>query len=189
VVSKSPYSATKIAADQIAYSYFSTFNLPVGIIRPFNTYGPRQSNRAIIPTIITQLIKNRKKIKLGSIYPTRDFTYIDDTVNAFLKFGNTKKTTGEIINIGTGFEISIKELIKLISKITKKTINVEQDKARVRPKLGEVDRLKANNKKAKEIIGWSPKYVGQSGLQKGLKSTIRWFENNIDKYKSNIYNV
>ena len=189
VVSKSPYSATKIAADQIAYSYFSTFNLPVGIIRPFNTYGPRQSNRAIIPTIITQLIKNRKKIKLGSIYPTRDFTYIDDTVNAFLKFGNTKKTTGEIINIGTGFEISIKELIKLISKITKKTINVEQDKARVRPKLGEVDRLKANNKKAKEIIGWTPKYVGQSGLQKGLQSTIRWFENNIDKYKSNIYNV
>ncbi|MAR78446.1 MAG: NAD-dependent dehydratase [Gammaproteobacteria bacterium] len=188
IISKSPYSATKIAADQLAYSYYSSFDLPVGIIRPFNTYGPRQSNRAIIPTIITQLLNN-KDIKLGSLYPTRDFTFISDTIEGFLKFGNSKNSIGEIINIGTGFEISIKDLINMLFKITNKEIKIITDSKRIRPKKGEVDRLKASNKKAETLLNWKPKYSGKLGLEKGLIATVDWFENNLDKYKTNIYNL
>ena len=188
VISKSPYSATKIAADQIAHSYYSTFNLPVGIIRPFNTYGPRQSNRAIIPTIITQILCN-KEIRLGSLYPTRDFTYIDDTINGFIKFAHNSKSIGEIINIGSGYEISIKDLISILFKITGKKIEISTDKERIRPKKGEVDRLKAGNKKAAKILNWEPKYSGKIGLERGLKKTIDWFKDNLDKYKTDIYNV
>ena len=188
IVSKSPYSATKIAADQIAYSYHSTFGLPVGIIRPFNTYGPRQSNRAIIPTIITQLI-NKKNIKLGSLYPTRDFTYITDTIDGFIKFAINPKSVGQIINIGSGYEISIENLVKLLFKITQKDLKIITDKKRIRPKDGEVDRLRAGNRKAAKIIGWKPKYSGKSGLEKGLSDTIKWFEANLGKYKSDIYNI
>ncbi len=186
---KSPYSATKIAADQIAYSYFSSFNVPVSIVRPFNTYGPRQSNRAIIPTIITQVLNNNKFIKLGALYPTRDFSYIKDTIRAFVLAAQSKKSIGEVINIGSGYEISIGDLYNMICQITKTEIKIQKEKARIRPNQGEVYRLKADNKKAKNLIGWTPEYQNQKGLIKGLKETIDWFKTdaNLDKYKSDRY--
>tara|TARA_B100000401_G_C52802162_1_gene719128 strand:+ start:840 stop:1847 length:1008 start_codon:yes stop_codon:yes gene_type:complete len=186
---KSPYAATKIGADQIAQSYYSTYNLPVSIIRPFNTYGPRQSNRAIIPTIITQLLANKKTIKLGSLYPTRDFSYISDTVKAFERTIGNKKSIGEIINIGSGYEVSIKNIVDILCKITNKSPNIVTEKNRVRPKKGEVFRLKANNIKAKKILNWKPMYSGKSGLIKGLKETVEWFSNtsNLERYKTDHY--
>ena len=188
---KSPYSATKIAADQIAYSYYSSFDSPVVILRPFNTYGPRQSNRAIIPTIITQILDNKKSVKLGSLSPTRDFSYIKDTVDGFILAAKSKQSIGEIINIGSGYEISIGELFGLICTITERDIKVAKDSVRVRPKKGEVFRLKANNKKAQKLIGWNPKYSGRKGLIKGLKETIDWFkiDSNLSRYKINQYNI
>ena len=191
IISRSPYSATKIAADQLAYSYYSSFNLPVSIIRPFNTYGPRQSSRAIIPTIITQILSGNRKIKLGSLHPTRDFSYVEDTVDGFLKIGQSSKSIGEIINIGSGFEISIKDLCLMIQDITETDIKIISDHKRIRPKSGEVYRLKADNTKAKKILKWKPLYSGKNGLKKGLKETIEWFSNseNMSKYKTNIYNI
>ncbi len=186
---KSPYAATKIGADQIAQSYYSSFNLPVTIIRPFNTYGPRQSNRAIIPTIITQLISNKKKISLGSLYPTRDFSYIFDTIRGFELAINNTKVVGEIINIGSGFEISINDLFQTLCKIMKKSPKIVTDSNRVRPKKGEVFRLKADNRKANKILKWKPIYKGKNGLIKGLKETVEWFsdERNLLKYKTDHY--
>ncbi len=191
VFAKSPYSATKIAADQIAYAYYKSFGLPISIIRPFNTYGPRQSNRAIIPTIITQMLGNDKTINLGSLYPTRDFSYIKDTVNGFICAAKYKQSIGEIINIGSGYEISINNLVKLIGEITRSDYRIKEDKKRVRPKKGEVDRLRANNKKANYLIKWKPNYSGKTGLKKGLIETIDWFSDssNLKKYKSKIYNI
>ena len=189
VSAQSPYAASKIAADQIALSYHKSFNSPVSILRPFNTFGPRQSLRAIIPTIVTQIMKNRI-IKLGSLYPTRDLTYIDDTTDAFLAALNKKKDIGEIINIGSGFEISIKDLVSKISKITGYKINIKKDSKRTRPKNSEVDRLFANTKKAKKILKWSPKYVKKVGFDKGLRKTIEWFSKtkNLENYKIDIFN-
>ena len=189
VSAQSPYAASKVAADQIALSYNKSFNSPVTILRPFNTFGPRQSLRAIIPTIITQIL-NKKVLKLGSLYPTRDLTYIDDTTDAFLCALNTKKDIGEIINIGSGFEVSIKELVRKISKITGYRIDIEKDFKRIRPKKSEVDRLFANNKKAKKILNWSPKLSNKSDFENSLKKTIEWFTNeeNINQYKINIFN-
>ena len=189
-IAKSPYSATKIAADQLAYSYFKTYDIPLSIIRPFNTYGPRQSNRAIIPTIITQIANNQKNINLGSLYPTRDFTYVSDTVNGFIKIAEESKTIGEIINIGSGYEISVKNLVKTIKKLMKSNIKIKEDKSRIRPKEGEVNRLKADNRKAFEIAKWKPLYEGSHGLEKGLTETINWFTNreNLKFYKSTLYN-
>ena len=191
VISRSPYAATKIGADQLAYSYFSSFDLPVSIIRPFNTYGPRQSSRAIIPTIITQLLSGKKKIKLGSLYPTRDFCFIDDTVSGFLNVALHKKSIGEVVNVGSGQEISIKELVTLIGDIIGVKVSIISDKKRIRPKSGEVDRLKADIKKAKKLIKWTPKFTGKNGLKKGLHKTIKWFSNkeNLKKYKFDIYNI
>ena len=170
-------------------SYNKSFNSPVTILRPFNTFGPRQSLRAIIPTIITQIL-NKKVLKLGSLYPTRDLTYIDDTTDAFLCALNKKKDIGEIINIGSGFEVSIKELVRKISKITGYRIDIEKDFKRIRPKKSEVDRLFANNKKAKKILNWSPKLNKKSDFENSLKKTIEWFSNeeNINQYKINIFN-
>jgi len=187
---QSPYAASKIAADQLAYSYYKTYGIPLSIVRPFNTYGPRQSNRAIIPTIITQIASNKKNINLGSLYPTRDFTYISDTVNGFIKIAEETETIGEIINIGSGHEISIEDLVKTIKKIMKSDIEVKEDKARIRPREGEVNRLRADNKKAKKISGWEPVYKGSRGLEKGLKETVEWFTNldNLKAYKSSLYN-
>ena len=189
VSAQSPYAASKVAADQIALSYNKSFNSPVTILRPFNTFGPRQSLRAIIPTIITQIL-NKKVLKLGSLYPTRDLTYIDDTTDAFLCALNTKKDIGEIINIGSGFEVSIKELVRKISKITGYRIDIKKDFKRIRPKKSEVDRLFANNKKAKKILNWSPKLNKKSDFENSLKKTVEWFSNeeNINQYKINIFN-
>jgi len=189
VSAQSPYAASKIAADQIALSYNKSFNLPVTILRPFNTFGPRQSLRAIIPTIVTQLIKN-KVLKLGSLYPTRDLTFVDDTVDAFVSTLNKKKDIGEIINIGSGFEISVKDLVSQISKIMGVKIDIQKEKKRIRPKKSEVDRLYADIKKAKKILNWTPKYSKKNGFEKGLKKTIEWFSKveNLNHYKTDIFN-
>lgn len=179
---QSPYAASKIAADHLALSFYKSFQLPIKIVRPFNTYGPRQSTRAIIPTIITQsLIKN--KIFVGSIFPTRDFVYVSDTVNGFVKSMNKKKLIGEVVNLGTGFEVSIKDIISIIGNTLGIKIEIEQSTVRKRPNKSEVKRLVASNKKAKKLIDWKPNYSGREGLKKGLKKTIDWY-----KIKSNLQN-
>ncbi len=188
---QSPYAASKIAADQISLSYFKSFNLPVTVIRPFNTFGPRQSQRAAIPTIISQLLNKKKEIKLGNLKSSRDFTLVFDTVDGFIKTINNKKCIGKVINLGTGSHFTIKETLKIISKILKKEIKVTLDKKRIRPKKSEVDRLLSNNNKAKKLLNWKPKYSGRKGFYKALEITINWFKNpkNLKLYKTDIYNV
>lgn len=188
---QSPYSATKIAADQLAFSFYSSFDLPVTIIRPFNTYGPRQSSRAIIPTIISQLIENKNEIKLGAVTPTRDFNYIEDTVFGFVSALDNSNSVGEVINLGSNFEISIKDLVKLIIKVMNKDVKIIFDQKRIRPKKSEVDRLLANNSKAFKLLGWKPKYGSIRGLENGIRKTANWMvkENNIKFYKTDIYNI
>ncbi len=176
-VGQSPYSATKIAADQIAFSYYSSFNLPVTILRPFNTYGPRQSVRAVIPSIISQILNNKKNIKLGNINTSRDFNFVSDTVAAFIDCIKIEGINGKIINIGSGYDVTIKQLTNIISRIMKKDININSDISRMRPDKSEVVRLLASNKLAKKYLKWKPKYTGQAGLEKGLKKTITWFAN------------
>ena len=187
---QSPYAASKIAADQLALSYYKSFGTPVSIIRPFNTYGPRQSTRAIIPTIITQALK-KSLINVGSTYPTRDFVYVSDTVSGFTKFLNCKKAVGETINLGTGYEISIKDLIKVVSKILKKDITIKQTSDRKRPIRSEVKRLLASNIKAKNILKWKPKFYGKSGLIKALSKTIEWYkiQENTKKFKTDSFTI
>lgn len=187
---QSPYAASKIGADQLALSFYQSFGTPVSILRPFNTYGPRQSARAIIPTIILQILSGKKKIKLGNLYSTRDLTFIDDTVEGFLKMIK-KNVAGEIVNLGTGYDISIFELVKIISKEMSVKVEIISDKKRIRPKNSEIDKLKANNKKAKKILGWKPKLVNRSGLIKGISKTIHWFskKDNLKNYKPEIYNI
>ena len=187
---QSPYAASKIAADQMGNSFFDSYNLPITTIRPFNTFGPRQSARAVISTIILQAIKGNE-INLGFVNSTRDFTYITDTVEAFIKTINNKKTIGETINLGTGHEVSIKKLVKIIGDIMKKKLIIKVDKNRIRPKKSEVNRLLSTNIKAKKLLKWKPELNNQDGLEKGLKLTINWFEKNVDKinFKSKIYNL
>ncbi len=182
---QSPYAATKAGADFLAMSFHSSFNLPVSVIRPFNTYGPRQSARAIIPTIITQMLSGKESLRLGSLFPTRDLTFVKDTVEGFIKAAESKKCIGEIINIGSNFEISIKDLIKTIKKLIGSNIKVVKDKERQRPKNSEVTRLRADIKKAQELLGFAPKY----SLEQGLKETIEWFKLHKGQYKPGIYNV
>ena len=188
---QSPYSASKIGADQIAYSFYSSFGLPVVIIRPFNTYGPRQSARAVIPTIITQVLSNSNKISLGDIRPTRDFSYVSDTVNGFVAALNSDNGIGEVVNLGSGYETSIAEVIKLIAAILNVPINIEVEELRKRPEKSEVTRLLANNQKARNIFDWAPEFEGLDGLKSGLHKTIEWFQDsqNIALYKPNIYNL
>jgi dTDP-glucose 4,6-dehydratase len=188
---QSPYSASKIGADQLAFSFYASFELPVVTIRPFNTYGPRQSARAVIPTIITQLANGVEKLKLGSIYPTRDFNYVQDTVDGFIAALNTENIEGETINIGSNFEISIGDTAKVIAELMHKNISIEMDDVRLRPKDSEVERLWAENKKALEMLHWKPNHAGLEGLKIGLSKTIEWFckPDNLKNYKSNIYNV
>tara|TARA_B100000963_G_scaffold269345_1_gene237489 strand:- start:5021 stop:6025 length:1005 start_codon:yes stop_codon:yes gene_type:complete len=189
---QSPYAASKIGADQLAISYYKSFNLPVSILRPFNTYGPRQSLRAIIPTIITQFLDHKlKRIKIGNVHVTRDFNYIDDTVNAFISAIKAKNIIGETINIGSGKETSIKDLLKIVSKITSRKKAFIREKVRIRNKNTEVDRLCASNLKAKKLLGWKPKFHSKLGFESSLKKTISWFEKkeNIKKFKTNIYNI
>lgn len=182
---QSPYAATKAAADYLALSFYCSFGLPVAIVRPFNTYGPRQSARAVIPSIIIQILSGKKRIKLGSIHPSRDLTYIKDTVKGIIAVAESDRSIGKIINIGMNLEISIKELAKLVAKIMDVEIEIEREKKRQRPEKSEVKRLLADSKRAKELLGWSPKY----NLEEGLRDTIAWFEKNLDIYKSEIYNV
>jgi NAD dependent epimerase/dehydratase len=188
---QSPYSASKIGADQLAYSFFTSFNLPVVTVRPFNTYGPRQSARAVIPTIITQIANGAKKIDLGSISPTRDFSYIDDTTTGFIAALESQNGIGETVNLGTNFEISILETATLIARLMDAEIQIESTNERSRPKKSEVERLCADNSKAKELFGWAPSLGGIAGLAHGLEKTISWFNNpsNLSTYKSDRYNV
>lgn len=184
---QSPYSATKIGADSLAESFYRSFELPVTIVRPFNTYGPRQSARAIIPTIITQLLNDYKEIKIGNDTPTRDFAFISDTVNGFIEIAKSEKTIGEEINIATQSEISIGRLAKMIIDIINPKAKIIQDPKRFRPEKSEVQRLFGSNKKLKELTNWKQNY----SLEKGLNETIQWFSNkeNLKQYKAGIYNV
>jgi len=188
---QSPYSASKIGADQIAMSFYSSFNTPVAIIRPFNTYGPRQSARAVIPTIITQLTNDKRRIKLGNLSPTRDFSYIEDTVNGFIAVMLSDKAIGEVINIGSNYEVSVGETAKLIAEIMAVDLEIENEDVRLRPEKSEVERLWADNSKAKRLLNWEPTYGRREGLRKGLVETINWFMDpqNFSKYKSDIYNI
>lgn len=188
---QSPYSASKIGADQIAMSFYSSFDTPVAIIRPFNTYGPRQSARAVIPTIITQLANGNDKIKLGALHPTRDFNYVKDTVNGFIRVAESDNSIGEVINIGSNYEISIRETAELIAEAIETKIEIETDDIRLRPEKSEVERLWAENKKAKELIGWEPLYGGREGFKKGIQETAEWFSNpeNLKGYKADVYNI
>jgi len=172
---QSPYSASKIGADQIAMSFYNSFGTPVSIIRPFNTYGPRQSTRAVIPTIITQIAGGQRKIKLGALEPTRDFNYIEDTVSGFIEIAKSKATIGEVINIGNNYEISIGDTANLIAEIMSADIDFETETDRLRPEKSEVFRLWCDNSKAKNLINWQPKYSGKKGLKEGLRKTIEWF--------------
>jgi dTDP-glucose 4,6-dehydratase len=188
---QSPYAASKIGADQLAISFYKSFNSPITIIRPFNTFGPRQSLRAIIPTIISQLLKNKNIIKLGNLRPKRDFTYVLDTVEAFMKTIKANKISGEIINIGSYFDISIYDILSILKKELKYNFKVVLDKKRERVKTSEVIRLLACNKKAKKLLKWKPKYCGNEGFKIALKKTIDWFKHkdNIDLYKSDNYQI
>lgn len=182
---QSPYSATKIGADRLAESFFRSFNLPVTIVRPFNTYGPRQSARAVIPTIITQLLNGYEEIKLGSLTPTRDFNYVKDTVSGFYEIYKSDKTIGEEINIATQKEISIGELAQeIISQINKNAKIICQEE-RLRPEKSEVNRLLGCNKKILELTDWEPLF----DLEQGIKETIKWIQNNLQSYKADIYNI
>lgn len=188
---QSPYSASKIGADQIAMSFYQSFNTPVSIVRPFNTYGPRQSARAIIPTVITQIATGRKNVKLGALHPTRDFNYIKDTVNGFIAIAKSDKTVGEVINVGSNYEISIGETMQLIAELMNVKITLKTDSKRIRPKKSEVERLWAENAKAKKLAKWEPAYGQREGFKKGLKETIDWFTNldNLKYYKAEDYNI
>ena len=180
---QSPYSASKIGADKIAESFYRSFELPVAIIRPFNTYGPRQSARAVIPTIITQAL-TKEKIFLGSLDPTRDYTYVKDVVEGFIKVAESPKSVGEVINIGSNFEISIGDLANKIISLAGKNAEIIIDPTRVRPQDSEVERLWCDNTKAKGLLGWEPK----TSLDEGLKRTIEWIVDNINLYKPELYN-
>lgn len=188
---QSPYSASKIGADQLAFSFFSSFNLPVAIIRPFNTYGPRQSARAFIPTVITQALKGDPEIRIGSLSPTRDMNYVSDTVAGFIAVGENKRCIGEVINIGSGREISMGDLCQLILRETKSSAKVICDSMRVRPKKSEVERLLAGCGKAKRLLKYKPQYSGPNGLRQGIRETIAWFSKseNLKSYKSGQYNL
>lgn len=179
---QSPYSASKIGADVIAQSFHRSFDLPIAVIRPFNTYGPRQSARAVIPTIITQVL-TQKKIFLGAMHPTRDFTYVEDTIDGFIKIAESDKSVGEIINVGSDFEISIGDLCDKIVTLMGRDVEVVFDASRVRPPESEVERLIADNSKAKRLLGWEPKIP----FDEGLKKTIDWISEFITLYKPTVY--
>jgi len=188
---QSPYSASKIAADQLAYSFYASFGLPVLIARPFNTYGPRQSARAVIPTIITQIVSGQRRLNLGAVTPTRDFNYVQDTVAGFIAGLESEKGVGEVVNFGSNFEISIAETVHLIAETMGVEIEIVTDESRLRPKNSEVERLWADNSKAKQLLGWTPAYGGREGFKRGLVETAKWFQcpANLTSYKTDRYNV
>lgn len=191
LLGQSPYSASKIAADQLAYSFFASFDLPVTIARPFNTYGPRQSARAVIPTIITQIANGSRTIKLGATSPTRDFNFVEDTVTGFIAALESDGGLGEMVNFGSNYEISVGDTVRLIAQVMDAEVEIIADEDRLRPANSEVERLWASNSKAAQLFGWSPKYSGVSGLRLGLEKTISWFSDpsNLVKYKADRYNI
>lgn len=182
---QSPYSATKIGADRLAESFYRSFELPVSIVRPFNTYGPRQSARAVIPTIITQLLAGKTEISLGSLTPTRDFNYVKDTANGFIEIYKSDKTIGQEINIATQKEISIGQLAEELVRQINPEAKIVCDEQRLRPEKSEVNRLLGANAKIKELTNWTPKYT----FEQGLAETIEFLKHNLDKYKPDIYNL
>ncbi len=188
---QSPYSATKIGADQLALSFHRSFDTPVSIIRPFNTYGPRQSARAIIPTVITQIANGSQKLKVGALHPTRDFNFVKDTVQGFIAVASADQAVGEVINVGSNFEVSIGTTLQLIADLMGASVEIETDPVRMRPQKSEVERLWADNQKAARLAGWQPEFGGIEGLKRGLTETIDWFRDprNLQTYKSSIYNV
>lgn len=188
---QSPYSATKIGADQIALSFYSSFGTPVTVIRPFNTYGPRQSARAVIPTVITQVLSGKKSIRLGALSPTRDFNFIDDTVRGFIAMAESDAAVGQIVNIGSGFEVSIGDAARMILEEIDGNVEIVTDEQRLRPKRSEVERLLADNSRAKQLLGWIPEYGSWDGFRRGIRKTIEWFSNHANTvgYKSDRYNI
>jgi len=188
---QSPYSASKIGADQIAASFFLSFQTPVTVIRPFNTYGPRQSARAVIPTIITQIASGARQIKLGAMHPTRDFNFVRDTVRGFVAVAECDAALGQVINIGSNYEVSVGDTAKLIARLMDREVEFTSDEQRLRPAASEVERLWADNTLARELAGWTPEYAGLEGLQRGLGETIEWFghSENLRRYKAGLYNI
>jgi dTDP-glucose 4,6-dehydratase len=188
---QSPYSASKIGADQIALSFHASFGTPVTVIRPFNTYGPRQSARAVIPTIITQIANGGRQIRLGALSPTRDFNFVDDTVAGFIAALSSERGIGEVINLGSNFEISIGETARTIADVMGVEIEITTDEQRFRPENSEVERLWASNAKADKLLGWQPAYGGLDGFRRGLTETANWFGNpeNLANFKADIYNL
>jgi dTDP-glucose 4,6-dehydratase len=189
LVGQSPYAATKIAADQLALSYYRSFDTPVAIARPFNTYGPRQSARAVIPTIVTQIIQGARSISLGALHPTRDFNFVEDTASGMLAVLKSDRALGQTINIGSGFEISIGETARMIADVMAVEIEIVCQEERKRPVKSEVERLFACNRKAKQLLGWEPRFGGANGFRQGLARTAQWFANpdNIARYRANTY--
>jgi len=182
---QSPYSATKIAADSLAISYYCSFNLPVSILRPFNTFGPRQSARAVIPTIISQIYFGKKTIELGNVTPTRDFNYVENTVDGFMKLAQASDVDGEVFNVGSEREISIRDLVELIIKISGKKVEITSAKERYRPDKSEVQRLLSNSSKMKTKCDWQPRV----SLEEGLELTCKWIKDNLHTFKPHVYSV
>jgi NAD dependent epimerase/dehydratase len=187
---QSPYAATKVAADQLALSFYRSFDLPVAILRPFNTYGPRQSARAILPTIITQILSGKRVIRLGALSPTRDFTFVKDTVRAFCCLAASDQGIGDVINLGGNFEMAIGETARLVADLMGVEIVIEQDSERIRPAKSEVERLWADNAKAERLIGWAPRHAGLDGFRRGLAETVEWLREpaNLARYRADQYN-
>jgi len=188
---QSPYAATKIAADQIALSFHRSFDTPVTIVRPFNTFGPRQSARAVIPTVITQIASGRRRIQLGSVHPTRDFSYIADTVAGFIAALDCPGSVGQVVNLGSGSEVSIADTARIIAEVMEVQIELEVDEQRVRPARSEVERLWSSNEKARRLLRWVPKYAGPDGFRNGICETVEWFSDpaRLASYKAHAYNI
>lgn len=188
---QSPYSASKIGADQMAMSFHASFGTPVSIIRPFNTYGPRQSARAVIPTIITQIAAGARTLKLGAVHPTRDFNFVRDTVGGFIALAQCDKAVGQVVNVGSNYEVTIGDTARLIAEVMGREVDFTCDEQRMRPAASEVERLWADNTKARELAGWTPEYGGIDGLRRGLKETVDWFSEpaNLRRYKAGLYNI
>jgi len=188
---QSPYSASKIGSDHMALSFHASFGTPVAVIRPFNTYGPRQSARAVIPTIITQIAAGQRQIKLGAIHPTRDFNYVRDTVRGFVAVAECDAAVGQVVNVGSNYEISVGDTARLIARLMGREVEFTSDEQRLRPAGSEVERLWADNTLARQLTGWTPEFPGVAGLERGLRETIDWFGDpgNLRRYKAGLYNI
>lgn len=187
----SPYAATKIAADQLALSFFHAYDMPVAIIRPFNTFGPRQSARAVIPTVISQIVRGAQRVRMGALTPKREFCYVKDTVSAFIAVAESERSIGEVINVGSGFEIAVGEIPGIVAGILGREVAIECDESRIRPTKSEIHRLLSDIGKAEALLGWRPQYGGREGFARGLAEMIAWFqdERHQELYKNDRYNI